>query len=201
MKKIVMFSQFFLFFLTYLPLYAVIAAGILPYTFKDGTLLFLLGKESNGWSDFGGFAEHNETALEAAIKEFSEETRYVFGKFSLGINTRNNYSLEKLQCASNDYIAPKITTMIKFPPGNYSLYLAHVDYIPAQEFTFAFKTPDYDKEEYAWVPALELLKAIKEQDPNNAYYNDMKIRKEFVEELASVAMQDALQNILKNKHH
>ncbi len=55
------------------------AAGILPYTIKDNNLIFLIGldasrKNIGGWTDFGGTQEGNESDLETAIREGSEET-------------------------------------------------------------------------------------------------------------------------------
>ena len=53
-------------------------AGILPTTIYNGKLYFLLGKEnkyadSPGWSDFGGGTDNNESFMETALREGSEE--------------------------------------------------------------------------------------------------------------------------------
>ena len=53
-------------------------AGILPVSFKDGELMFLVGKEnkyndSPGFSDFGGGREKNESNYQTAIREGAEE--------------------------------------------------------------------------------------------------------------------------------
>lgn len=57
------------------PLYA---AGILPYTFYNGKVYLLLGKDvrDNSWSDFGGKCEQcdDNRPLNTAIREFYEET-------------------------------------------------------------------------------------------------------------------------------
>lgn len=196
MQKNVRILLFLIISLHYFQVNAVVnAAGVLPYTFHKGILLFLLGGESNGFSDFGGFAQDDETLLDAAVHEFSEETRYVFGKFALGVSLRNNYALEELKRASKEYIVPKLNMQVNHPKGTYIMYLAYVDYIPADEFTFAHKTPDYDKEEYVWVPALELLKIVKNCDHKNAYYKGMKIREEFVDELKTEDMQRIIKKI------
>lgn len=54
------------------------AAGILPYTFYNGTVYLLLGKDvrDNFWSDFGGKNEPADDGrpLNTAIREFYEET-------------------------------------------------------------------------------------------------------------------------------
>jgi len=53
-------------------------AGILPTTIYNGKLYFLFGKEnkyadSPGWSDFGGGTDNNESFMETALREGSEE--------------------------------------------------------------------------------------------------------------------------------
>jgi len=53
-------------------------AGIVPVSLKDGKLFFLFGKENKyndtqGYADFGGGKEKNETNYQTAIREGSEE--------------------------------------------------------------------------------------------------------------------------------
>ncbi len=175
------------------------AAGVLPYTLHNYVLLLLLGRESNGLSDFGGFVEEEETLLQAAVNEFSQETRYVFGKFALGLSLRKNHALQELERASKEYILPKLKMQVNHPKGTYTMYLACVDYIPADEFTFAHKTPDYDKEEYVWVSAIDLCDVMKTCHADNAYYLGMKIREEFVDELKTEEMHEAIKEIMKSK--
>jgi hypothetical protein len=54
------------------------AAGILPYTFYNGKVYLLLGKDvrDNFWSDFGGKSEivDDNRPLQTAMREFYEET-------------------------------------------------------------------------------------------------------------------------------
>ena len=53
------------------------SAGILPFTIdKKGNVLFLLGLDQNGWSDFGGHCEieDNRDPRTTAAREFYEET-------------------------------------------------------------------------------------------------------------------------------
>jgi hypothetical protein len=54
------------------------AAGVLPYTYFNGRIYLLLGKDirDNVWSDFGGKNEpqDSEKPLQTAIREFYEET-------------------------------------------------------------------------------------------------------------------------------
>jgi 8-oxo-dGTP pyrophosphatase MutT (NUDIX family) len=51
--------------------------GVIPYTFIDGQIFFLLGRETKDktWSDFGGKVETKDLSLgEALRREFYEET-------------------------------------------------------------------------------------------------------------------------------
>jgi 8-oxo-dGTP pyrophosphatase MutT (NUDIX family) len=63
-------------------------AGILPITICDGKLYLLFGKEnkyedsSSGWSDFGGGTDNNETFLQTACREGSEELTGFLGSAS-----------------------------------------------------------------------------------------------------------------------
>ncbi len=60
----------------------MVGAGVLPYAIHKGTVYLLLGQERNvsgwedrnKWADFGGGIEHGETVLDAAVREFQEET-------------------------------------------------------------------------------------------------------------------------------
>jgi len=57
----------------------MVAASILPVAIHKGKLFFLFGKENEmedsakGFSDFGGGVEENETIIETALREGSEE--------------------------------------------------------------------------------------------------------------------------------
>ena len=59
-------------------------AGFIPTTMYKGKLYFLFGKENiyatnPGYSDFGGGTDNNESYMETAIREFTEETTGIFG--------------------------------------------------------------------------------------------------------------------------
>jgi|TARA_Y100000992_G_scaffold244063_1_gene175150 8-oxo-dGTP pyrophosphatase MutT (NUDIX family) len=59
-------------------------AGILPVSIYNNKLYFLLGKEnkfndSPGWSDFGGGKEGNESIIQTAAREGSEELNGFLG--------------------------------------------------------------------------------------------------------------------------
>ena len=60
------------------------AAGIIPYSRNsDGELSFLLGYENGKWSGFIGKYEDsdNENIINTAVREFNEETAYIFNHF------------------------------------------------------------------------------------------------------------------------
>lgn len=62
------------------------SAGVIPYTFHNGQLLFLfqscdfpLNKKQMGWNDFGGKQLYDgESTFEVAAREFNEETSCLF---------------------------------------------------------------------------------------------------------------------------
>uniref|UniRef100_A0A6C0LIP9 Nudix hydrolase domain-containing protein n=1 Tax=viral metagenome TaxID=1070528 RepID=A0A6C0LIP9_9ZZZZ len=56
-------------------------AGVLPICFKNGAILFLLGKEGydKKWSDFGGGKEKKETPIDTAVREGCEELNGMLG--------------------------------------------------------------------------------------------------------------------------
>lgn len=160
-------------------------AGILPYYYdKRGVAHFFIGQEHNGtWSDFGGRAEEEDLdALDTAAREFSEETRYVFGKKSLGVcNLKSGHDI-KYKRASIRYIKSRITGSVMNQRKNYTMYLAQVHHIPAYNFTKARRVPHYEKKDYAWVPASRLIRKIKEsEDRMRTYYDNKRIRKEFAD--------------------
>lgn len=58
----------------------VTRSGVIPYTWCAGHLWFLLGidKKTRDLSDFGGGRKKKETPIEAAYREFNEETCNMF---------------------------------------------------------------------------------------------------------------------------
>ena len=60
------------------------------YVDKAGQAYFLIGQEPNGvWADFGGRADATDrNPKETAIREFTEETRCVFGMYDYKQNRK-----------------------------------------------------------------------------------------------------------------
>ena len=64
----------------------MVGSSILPVAIHDNTLYFLFGKENpfedsaKGFSDFGGGMERNESRLDTALREGSEELSGFFGE-------------------------------------------------------------------------------------------------------------------------
>ena len=65
----------------------MVGAGILPVSIYKNQLYFLFGKENKfedfapGWADFGGGQDNQESLLEIAIREGTEETTGFLGSY------------------------------------------------------------------------------------------------------------------------
>lgn len=145
-------------------------AGIVPFCVHEGKSLILIGKTGNDWADFGGFRDKTDKTIEyAAAREFSEETRHVFGQLI------KDYSLK----GSINYILPRIKKnqcfkkISKNKDGiktfSYSMYFVEVDYIPAKTLNNAKKVPHYEKEEYCWVSAEDFLNHCANRNANDVF--------------------------------
>ncbi len=108
-------------------------AGILPVAIDKGKLYFLFGKEYKyadieGWSDFGGSKEKNETKFETAIREGYEETNGFFGsKHNLQKNIEKFLLLE-IKSKTYSCFLYKIkydTNLVKYYNRNYKFINKH----------------------------------------------------------------------------
>jgi 8-oxo-dGTP pyrophosphatase MutT (NUDIX family) len=97
------------------------AAGILPVTWHDGQLLFLIGQDvrDRSWSDFGGKCERvdRNDPLNTACREFYEET------YGCVVDWR---ALRARLCATNCMALPS-RTQNNHP---YWMYVVEVPYQP-----------------------------------------------------------------------
>jgi 8-oxo-dGTP pyrophosphatase MutT (NUDIX family) len=90
-------------------------ASILPVTFHNNKILFLFGKERDidetpGWSDFGGGTDNNESFIQTAIREGSEELTGFLGNAT---NIR-------------DMLYKHGTYNINYKSTNHSTYRCHI---------------------------------------------------------------------------
>lgn len=133
------------------------AAGILPYTFHDGQVFMLLGKDirDNTWSDFGGKSEAVDARpLDTACREFYEETcGLVIDPKALHVRMAGQtpYSRTYTQHGKTYYM---YTLQLPFRPdhrANFRRMLAYMRHI------HCFKRK-VEKTDIRWVPVDDMLK-------------------------------------------
>jgi hypothetical protein len=144
-------------------------AGILPTTIHDGKLYFLFGKENEfedsaeGFSDFGGGTDNQESYLETAIREGCEELTGF-----LGSEKDVRRLLKRSGIYSVDYVSPDP----KFP-NPYRVHIFPINYDEKLPFyynnnqRFLQKRLDrkvrkeskiFEKEEIRWVCVDDLIR-------------------------------------------
>jgi 8-oxo-dGTP pyrophosphatase MutT (NUDIX family) len=141
-----------------------VSAGILPFCVHEGKGYFLIGQaiKNKFWSDFGGNPDKTDPDIYyTAAREFSEETRYVYGIGSL--QTSINYILPRLK----DHKYLRYTAHEK--NGKYIMYIVEVDYIPAETFNNAPKVPHAEKRTYCWIPAQKFLNHCADQNSTDTF--------------------------------
>ncbi len=145
-------------------------AGGLPFCYHNSRLWFLIGREGFGsaqgqWTDFGGKADKpSEAPMTTAAREFTEETRYVFGK--------NNYG------HSIAWFQTHVNLDIQSQWG-YHMFLVEVPFIDAGILRHGPAVPHYEKIDYAWVDANDFLNFVALNNSTQkalATYNGMRIR-------------------------
>jgi 8-oxo-dGTP pyrophosphatase MutT (NUDIX family) len=124
------------------------AAGILPYTIRNGRVLVLLGEESRTegivWTDFIGTRKDPDCEpVVTAAREFREETR-------------NAYP----DAATVAYIRERRPLTID-PPGVH-FWIMPVDYVDALELRNGPTGRWSEKFTYCWVDLAGLLRAVDE---------------------------------------
>ncbi len=178
------------------------SAGILPYYIdKSGQAYFLIGQEPDGsWADFGGRADKSDlNPKETAMREFTEETRCVFGMYDYKQNRRlRKRILHYPECtqASYRYIKQRMSQGLRHPRGYYVMYIARVEHIPAEVFNRAAKIPHYEKKKYVWVNADAFINTVAlSTNRQNTYFEGKKIRPPFCD------MVKAHQSVLRRMIH
>lgn len=83
----------------------LMGAGILPVALHNNKLYFIFGKEvSNGkWGDFGGGKEKNETPIQTACRECSEEFNGFLGNKTKILSHLRKHELIMFQTKNKQY--------------------------------------------------------------------------------------------------
>ena len=125
------------------------AAGIIPYTFINGKVSFLLGLEKSNkkWSGFVGGSELGEAPQETALREFHEETTFSF----LHLNRYLTDSLNKILPVIEKTKTGKYAYLwfIEFP-SEIDLHLFYVNQSKTNQPTLKEKT------DIQWFPLSEI---------------------------------------------
>lgn len=161
-----------------------LGSGILPYFFDEhGKAYFLLGRDQEGtWSDFGGSAEPtDEDTYATAIRKFTEQTRYVFGKLAADMRPLEapiqSKERKRLAKKSARYIKSRITAEIRHPKNYYVMYLARVDFVPSDAFS-SIAVPSYDKTAYAWISVDDFMDVMNStHNRYRAFYFQKQIKR------------------------
>lgn len=133
------------------------AAGILPYTYKDGQCLVLLGLEPRTkwklftryyWSDFGGNAQKSDcnNIKYTAAREFSEETGAAYGNGEIDISIAYTLAL-----MDNCYT---------LSDGKYTMHLVPMPYKDPEFFLNNVDEQNREKVNYAWLPLIDVFEYV-----------------------------------------
>jgi 8-oxo-dGTP pyrophosphatase MutT (NUDIX family) len=129
-------------------------AGVISYTKIQGETYVLLADHpgsDRGWGAFGG-RKNGQTAREAALREFHEETRCVYRDTNIILD-------EKKSLKTPRYVA----------------YVVEVKFIPAYLFASIEDRPGCTGSQYqergpwAWVPASSLRESLAQGNLNKQY--------------------------------
>ena len=146
-------------------------ASILPVSIHNNQIYFLFGKEQStddtpGWSDFGGGSEKNESLLETAIREGSEELTGFLGNVQQIKTLMNKYGTFKVDYV-NTYNGIQHTYRVHIFPIEYDDKLPYY-YNNNHSFlqnkldkTFMKKTKIFEKQELKWFCINDLQKNKK----------------------------------------
>ena len=173
-------------------------AGILPTSIYKGKLYFLFGKENKyedtapGFSDFGGGTDYNETFIETAIREGSEELTGFLGNVNDIKKLLKKYGTYNITYKSDTF--PKPYRVHLFP-------MVYDDLLPFyynnnQQFLQKKLDPEvikkskiFEKAEIRWICVDELIKMRKEfrfffRGITDMIYKERESIKKFIENAA-----------------
>jgi 8-oxo-dGTP pyrophosphatase MutT (NUDIX family) len=139
----------------------MVGAGLLPAAVHKGTIYLLFGRENElndtpGWADFGGGSKKNETPLDVAAREGSEELNGLLGSQSALKRTAVRHKIAELKLESYTTIVFKTEYDDKLEEYYSNNYRFFEKYLPA-----AKKNPHnglLEKAEIKWFSFAELRK-------------------------------------------
>ena len=139
----------------------MVGAGLLPATVHKGTIYLLFGRENElndtpGWADFGGGSKRNETPLDVATREGSEELNGLLGSQSALKKIAVRHKIAELKFHEYTTIVFKTDYDDKLEQYYENNYRFFEKYLPG-----AKKNPDnglLEKAEIKWFTFAELRK-------------------------------------------
>ena len=139
----------------------MVGAGLLPAAVHKGTIYLLFGRENElndtpGWADFGGGSKPNETVLDVATREGSEELNGLLGSQSQLKKIAVKHKVTELKYESYTTIVFKTDYDEKLEDYYRNNYRFFEKYLPS-----AKKNPDnglLEKAEIKWFTFAELRK-------------------------------------------
>ena len=151
----------------------MVGAGLLPAAVHKGEIYLLFGRENElndtpGWADFGGGTKRNETILEAASREGSEELNGLLGSQSTLKKVAVRRKIAELKFHSYTTIVFKTEydeKLEKYYSNNYRFF---EKYLPG-----AKKNPHnglLEKDEIRWFTFADLR---KNRDKFRPFYRNM----------------------------
>lgn len=151
----------------------MVGAGLLPAALHKGEVYLLFGRENElndtpGWADFGGGTKPNETILDAASREGSEELNGLLGSQATMKKVAVRRKIAELKFHSYTTIVFKTEYDEKLEEYYLNNYLFFEKYLPG-----AKKNPHnglLEKAEIKWFTFAELRKA---RGKFRAFYRNM----------------------------
>ena len=139
----------------------MVGAGLLPAAVHKGTIYLLFGRENElndtpGWADFGGGSKRNETPLDVATREGSEELNGLLGSQSALRKSAVRHKIAELKFHEYTTIVFKTDYDEKLEEYYENNYRFFEKYLPG-----AKKNPDnglLEKAEIKWFTFAELRK-------------------------------------------
>ena len=135
-------------------------SGILPATIYKNKVYFLFGRENSndetpGWSDFAGGVEKNDTLMETAIREGTEELTGFLGTKKDLENMIKKYGTHNIKWNTyTTHIFPMKydSALVHYYNNNQKFLQKHLDPKVMKKYPF------FEKAEIRWIPFSELDK-------------------------------------------